>query len=183
MKTADEIYTVISAKIRAEAASFVCEPTPTDVRPYRCSIEGCSRHGYAKGLCNAHYMRKHKGIDMHKPIQNNRRRKLCQECQKPTGDNGAWGRCATHYRRKRLSIMKNAVVELFGGACMTCSGVFPARVFDLHHLGEKAISPSYAMTNMSIRNMAEEISKCVLLCANCHRLEHNDGSYEGERQL
>lgn len=34
-----------------------------------CSIDNCTNKIYAKGLCNAHYIRKRNGVDMSKPIR------------------------------------------------------------------------------------------------------------------
>jgi len=34
-----------------------------------CTITDCSNKLYAKGLCNVHYIRKRKGMDLNKPLQ------------------------------------------------------------------------------------------------------------------
>lgn len=65
------------------------------------------------------------------------------------------------------------MVAAMGGKCRTCGGVFPLAVYDFHHLGDKDYSPSNLMNNGSIKDIARELSKCVLLCANCHRIEHH----------
>lgn len=54
---------------------------------------------------------------------------------------------------------------------MDCLGVFPATCFDFHHEGEKDMNPSKALT-MSAEKQEQEMAKCILLCANCHRIRH-----------
>ena len=61
---------------------------------------------------------------------------------------------------------------MFGGKCQDCSGVFPQYVYDFHHVNnDKDFSPSYALT-MKWDKAEQELKKCVLLCANCHRIRH-----------
>ena len=68
---------------------------------------------------------------------------------------------------------KDKAVQLLGGKCNDCGGSFPNCVFDFHHLDEsvKDMNPSKALT-LNEETMLEELSKCVLLCANCHRIRH-----------
>jgi 5-methylcytosine-specific restriction endonuclease McrA len=74
---------------------------------------------------------------------------------------------------------KKEAVELLGGKCQDCGGVFPQCVYDFHHVDmtEKELNPSKALTKS---NWQEELSKCVLLCSNCHRIRH--WNFEGERE-
>ena len=66
---------------------------------------------------------------------------------------------------------KAAWVKRFGGVCFDCKGSFPDVCFDFHHVGGKDMNPSKALT-LSEKKQEEELSKCVLLCSNCHRLRH-----------
>lgn len=91
-----------------------------------------------------------------------------------TGVKGGWGLCQKHYRRRRTAAIKDAAIAAMGGACARCSGVFHRAVFDFHHEGEKESDPSALLANGSPEDIATELARCVLLCANCHRLEHND---------
>lgn len=43
---------------------------------------------------------------------------------------------------------------------------------DFHHLGDKKYNISSIFTNLSIKEIEEEIQKCIILCANCHRKLH-----------
>lgn len=75
---------------------------------------------------------------------------------------------ATAKRKER----KLWAIDLLGGKCQDCSGVFPPSVYDFHHMdGTKDMNPSRALT-YGLERAKEELSKCVLLCSNCHRIRH-----------
>jgi hypothetical protein len=78
---------------------------------------------------------------------------------------------------------KNRAIEVFGGKCFDCDGVFPSCVYQFHHLdsSKKDVNPSYAMTGSDER-MWNELSKCVMLCANCHMIRHHTQSDTTERK-
>ncbi len=157
----------------ARAASSIFIP-PTNSRKYECKAPGCVRPAYAKGLCNAHYIRDRNGLPLDVPVRARKREDVCAECGKPTGAKGGWGLCQQHYRQTRYKTLKDAAVSAFGGKCAHCGGSFHRAVFDFHHRGDKAGSPSGMFVNQSMRTLAKELAKCDLLCANCHRLEHRD---------
>lgn len=68
---------------------------------------------------------------------------------------------------------KQEVVDMFGGKCADCEQTYPNCVYEFHHLDpeQKDITPQRAI---SLGNY-EELEKCVMLCANCHRMRHNEG--------
>lgn len=137
-----------------------------------CLIENCPNDVLAKGLCNAHYIRAKTSRDMSKPVQAFAGNKGCVDCGEPLKNKGGWLRCAKHFKVARQQAIKEALVDVMGGCCQTCGGVFPAAVFDFHHVGEKDANPSYLISNGSVERIAKELERCVLLCANCHRIEH-----------
>jgi hypothetical protein len=136
-----------------------------------CSVDGCPNDICAGGLCNAHYLRSKRGAEMGKPVQN-KGSSSCIECNGQINNKGGWNRCANHYKMARQKAIKKALVGALGGECSSCGGEFPLEVYDFHHVGEKDLNPSYMIANRSLEAVVEEISKCVLLCANCHRIEH-----------
>ena len=86
---------------------------------------------------------------------------------------GKWCRsCRTKIRRIR---MKTAAVELLGGRCKDCGWSGPIEGFDFHHEGDKDFLVSRANYKAWDR-VREELKKCVLLCAVCHRIRHSDRS-------
>lgn len=72
---------------------------------------------------------------------------------------------------------KRRIVEAFGNKCGQCGQSFPDEVYDLHHINpeEKDFSLGGIRANsISWKRVVIELRKCVLLCANCHRMiEHN----------
>lgn len=176
------IHEAIDGAIRAraaQAASIYVEPK--FAASYSCSAPGCVRPALSLGLCNAHYIRARKGMSMSAPIRARKRDDRCAQCGVETGAKGGWGLCQAHYRAARYSTIKDALIAVMGGRCARCAGVFPRRVFDFHHEGaDKSEHPSAMLVNQSAAAIAREMSRCVLLCANCHRLEHADDFRGGD---
>jgi hypothetical protein len=96
----------------------------------------------------------------------------CAECDEEVGRHGGWGRCQLHYKKRRRHAIKAACVELLGGKCVKCGGSFPPAALDFHHKEDKTFGIGNYAKSCSLERVAEEVLKCVLLCANCHRLEH-----------
>lgn len=73
-------------------------------------------------------------------------------------------------------VNKNRGIQALGGKCAHCGGVFPDVVYDFHHLNpeEKSYSLSSIQTNGAKAWLLyrDELKKCCLLCANCHRAYH-----------
>ena len=54
--------------------------------------------------------------------------------------------------------------------CTDCGNYFPHYVMDYDHQRDKVIGVSAAITQgWSLKKIMEEIEKCELVCANCHR--------------
>jgi len=72
-------------------------------------------------------------------------------------------------KEKNLVIVK-AITNL---TCSDCGYTHTTTApFDWHHLGGKDINVSQLMNNCNTNKLLHEISKCVFLCACCHRIEH-----------
>lgn len=86
--------------------------------------------------------------------------------------------CAMHAdSNNRKNIARRAhAVELIRQAknkpCMDCNVRYPYFVMELDHVrGEKQFNVSRAATgSTSIGKVQEEIAKCDVVCANCHRI-------------
>ena len=74
---------------------------------------------------------------------------------------------------ERIRARKQQAVDYMGGKCADCLNVFPTAVYDFHHLNpaEKDMDPQKALRS-SWDKAKVELDKCVLLCANCHRIRH-----------
>lgn len=164
----------IEEKMAAAQGVFV---PPKNSRDHGCGVDGCQRPAYAGGLCNAHYIRKRKGKDMSAPLRARKTDDKCVKCERKTGAKGGWGMCSAHYKKDRRQTLKAAAIKAFGGYCYNCLKKYPLAVFDFHHTGDKTDNPSAMFVNKSIEEIAKELSRCILLCANCHRLEHSDDEF------
>jgi hypothetical protein len=70
---------------------------------------------------------------------------------------------------------KRKAVMAFGGSCSICGYRRCPEAFDFHHLdpSKKDFSIASAIESpISATVIANELEKCVLLCANCHRELH-----------
>lgn len=77
----------------------------------------------------------------------------------------------TQERRVRNKLK---AIEYLGGKCHHCSIVSEHRsIYDFHHIDktEKEADPGSLM-HYSWKRIQKELDKCILLCANCHRIEH-----------
>lgn len=72
-------------------------------------------------------------------------------------------------QRKR----KQEAISLLGGKCTDCNTIFPPACYDFHHIDptQKDFNP-YIVLSRNYGTFINEIKKCVLLCANCHRIRH-----------
>jgi hypothetical protein len=113
-----------------------------------------------------------KGREMTKPVRERNLTKTCIECGKETNGKGAFLRCASHYKIYRRKKIREFLVQKLGGKCKMCNGVFPNVAFDFHHLGNKEADISSMIDKYSEFEIEKEADKCILLCANCHRIHH-----------
>ncbi len=65
---------------------------------------------------------------------------------------------------------RKIIAEAKQNGCSICNEREPA-CLDFHHLGGKDMTVS-SMLGMNEQRVKDEISKCVVLCANCHRKHH-----------
>jgi 5-methylcytosine-specific restriction endonuclease McrA len=68
--------------------------------------------------------------------------------------------------------VKAAVIEEMGGKCLLCGLKYHPDVYDFHHIFDKDSNVSDLLHHFKLWELSVELSKCVLLCANCHRAEH-----------
>jgi hypothetical protein len=126
--------------------------------------------------------------------------KLCPDCNKikrrdefysskPTGRRRT-GRishrckpCANIYSAKLIAKNKRAWKEFAGGECIVCGYKKCWAALDFHHRDPKKKTMEIALKTSAVgpntgteKSLAihEEILKCDLVCANCHREIHNE---------
>ena len=77
--------------------------------------------------------------------------------------------------RKRREKHKEYILSKKDKACADCGKKYPLRVMDFHHLDPTIKDDGFRLGRMktwSIKKIDEELDKCVVLCANCHRIRH-----------
>lgn len=63
--------------------------------------------------------------------------------------------------------------------CHDCGGTFPLVCMDFHHIDEETkykpgrSSMKNTMKEWGRKKIDEELDKCVVLCACCHRIRHS----------
>lgn len=107
-----------------------------------------------------------------------KRHTTCRECQK-TVRRDWYERNREHaiaYSKQSASEIRNrnkayVVEHLEAHPCEHCGEADPV-VLEFHHLRDKETEICRMVTNgVSIRRLDNEIKKCQVLCANCHRRE------------
>lgn len=78
-------------------------------------------------------------------------------------------RVVEHRRRRKLK-----AIAYMGGKCDGCARVVPAAAFEFHHRDARTKEFGISQTGNPRRweKTVEELAKCVMLCANCHREVH-----------
>ena len=98
--------------------------------------------------------------------------KLCMTIQAKQ-----WRRDHPNYQRdycnKRRNKHKLEILNRFNNKCAHCGLVDNHVVYDLHHLNptEKEYNLAQILDH-SLNKIENELTKCILLCSNCHRKEH-----------
>jgi len=87
------------------------------------------------------------------------------------GDRRAYLIRAVAKRRKKVRLM---AIEHLGGKCERCGYLRCSEALEFHHKdpANKTFNVSRKGHCRSWERVKQEIKKCVLLCANCHREIH-----------
>lgn len=82
-----------------------------------------------------------------------------------------WYRNRMASRTEKRRVKKVSAVAQFGGICFDCKREYPPKVFEFHHLDSTTKDRDPAqMFMLSDKVIQIELTKCIMLCANCHRL-------------
>ncbi len=83
-------------------------------------------------------------------------------------------RCGTEQSTRGTRKMKQFAIDSLGGSCVVCGYDKCSSALEFHHLdpAEKEEKSRAGITRMSLSRLKEELRKCVLVCANCHREIH-----------
>jgi hypothetical protein len=81
--------------------------------------------------------------------------------------------CFNDYTKKRWNRRKALFINEKGGKCFDCGRTGHPAIFDFHHVDPK--NKKFNIRKIRTHNMEklrQELDKCVVLCACCHRLRH-----------
>jgi len=79
-------------------------------------------------------------------------------------------------QRVKNNERKQQAVEYKGGVCFKCGLSYPPAVFEFHHTDPSNKDKDLTRyKQLKWDRMQIELDKCILLCANCHRLTHHGG--------
>lgn len=152
--------------------------------------QGLSSHEIAKkmncGQTNIMYwMNKHNLKTLNK-IRNQKEKK-CPKCQHildisffyqrrgKIGGSVYCKSCTSSQTIERQQKFKLECVTYKGGKCQSCSYSKSLSALEFHHINqnEKDFDISKARLKKFNDLIKQELDKCILLCANCHREEHD----------
>ena len=81
----------------------------------------------------------------------------------------------TEYVNKSRENKRLLILEVLGNKCAICGYDKCSAALEAHHINPK--DKKFTISNYaykSYEDLREELKKCILLCANCHREVHND---------
>jgi hypothetical protein len=82
--------------------------------------------------------------------------------------------CFNTYCIERWRQIKENAVEYKGGCCVYCGYNKNNSALEFHHLDPTQKDGNWTeMRKKSWDKIKKELDKCILLCSNCHREEHD----------
>ena len=112
--------------------------------------------------------------------------KICDKCHqdlpledfhanrvKKDGKQQSCRKCLSKYTNERRVKTKLRAIEYLGNKCFRCHETFHYAVYDFHHLDPSVKEFEWTrLKRQSWKTITSELDKCMLLCANCHRMIH-----------
>ena len=90
---------------------------------------------------------------------------------KTTGSSKMTSETKKEYMRRYRKEQRIEAIAYKGGKCAKCGINGPPCIMEFHHPNnDKDISKT--LKNKSANGSKEELDKCDMLCANCHRIAH-----------
>ncbi|OGY89641.1 MAG: hypothetical protein A2927_02350 [Candidatus Komeilibacteria bacterium RIFCSPLOWO2_01_FULL_45_10] len=86
---------------------------------------------------------------------------------------------------KRRKALRRKALDYLGNKCKICGYAKYEGALDFHHLDKnhKGFGLSEKGMTRSWTRIKEELDKCILVCANCHREIHGDKLQLSKRKL
>jgi hypothetical protein len=101
-----------------------------------------------------------------------RRFSWCKSCTLAAGKTPRGLERRKERRSRRLRLRYAELDQLKAGPCVDCGGRFPPICMDFDHVSGVKLGNVSMMARDGVRwdLVLEEISKCEIVCANCHRI-------------
>lgn len=146
------------------------KPLRQQNRGKTCDFEGCERPAKARGYCQSHYAQVLRGKEPSKlryqVDYSGDATCVVEGCERRPVANGL---CKHHYGRMRRAWLDELKVEM---GCADCGYNLHPAALDFHHMGDDKAANVSHLVLISREAALVEMQKCVLLCANCHKLRH-----------
>lgn len=83
-------------------------------------------------------------------------------------------KCRTEAVQRRRDKLKEKAVDFLGGKCCRCGYNTCITALEFHHEDptQKEFGIAASGATRSWENLKKELTKCILVCANCHREIH-----------
>ena len=95
--------------------------------------------------------------------------------------NGLCKPCLLESNAERRRAVKQKAVDYLGGECSNCGYNKCIGSLDFHHLDPKEKDLNYSLFKTIFnKRLTDELDKCILLCANCHRELHYNNDTLGK---
>lgn len=114
--------------------------------------------------------------------------RYCPRCKKDCYTNNFYKRrgkenssvycktCTSNQTLERTRAMKQVMVKYKGGCCVKCGYTKSINALEFHHIdpSKKDFTLSKLKQNKFDDKIKNELDKCILVCANCHREIHEE---------
>jgi len=74
------------------------------------------------------------------------------------------------YSKKRYALGNDIIKKHKNYPCQDCGGKFPVECMDFDHVRGKKKRNVAQMKYAALTTLLDEIAKCDVVCANCHRI-------------
>lgn len=99
------------------------------------------------------------------------------DADKKTGRRYTCKECVNAYERERVANKKRECVAFKGNQCALCGIKYNGsnlHIFEFHHIkNDKLFDISARNANMKSVDVRNELTKCILVCSNCHKRIHS----------
>lgn len=134
-----------------------------------------------KVCCRCHYALPVQDFALRSKILNSRA-SMCKQCHRDYTKEH-YGANKKYYRNKNKQKTKRheeLLRQLKSNPCVDCGGVFPWYCMDFDHRDSASKkAPVSRLRSTSKRLLLEEVAKCDLVCAICHRKRTWDRAHGG----